>query len=314
MLGRTADGVFWMFRLLERAENISRLLETGFRLALTRGQGAARSEWQSVLVTIGQLQAYKDVHGEVTGPLATDWILRGKENQGSVLRMVEQARSNARAVRTALTREVWEATNEAWMVLSEMLARPVKPSTLGDVLSVIRRQSTLVRGTMDGTMLRNDIFNFARIGTFVERADNTARILDVKYYVLLPSVSLVGSSFDNAQWETVLRSVSAERAYRWLNAGELDPRGIADFLILDSRFPRSLASCYTKLESNIAGLARQYGTHVACHDLVAEQVKQLEAASIGSIIEFGLHEFIGKFLASNRRVADAIAADYRFTV
>lgn len=314
MLGRTANGVFWMFRLLERAENTSRLLETGFRLALTRGQGAARSEWQSVLVTIGQLQAYKDVHGEVTGPLATDWILRGKENQGSVLRMVEQARSNARAVRTALTREVWEATNEAWMVLSELLARPVKPSTLGDVLSVIRRQSTLVRGTMDGTMLRNDIFNFARIGMFVERADNTARILDVKYYVLLPSVSLVGSSFDNAQWETVLRSVSAERAYRWLNAGELDPRGIADFLILDSRFPRSLASCYTKLESNIAGLARQYGTHVACHDLVADRVKQLEESSIESIIEFGLHEFIGQFLASNRRVADAIAADYRFTV
>ena len=314
MLGRTANGVFWMFRLLERAENTSRLLETGFRLALTRGQGAARSEWQSVLVTIGQLQAYKDVHGEVTGPLATDWILRGKENQGSVLRMVEQARSNARAVRTALTREVWEATNEAWMVLSDLLARPVKPSTLGDVLSVIRRQSTLVRGTMDGTMLRNDIFNFARIGMFVERADNTARILDVKYYVLLPSVSLVGSSFDNAQWETVLRSVSAERAYRWLNAGELDPRGIADFLILDSRFPRSLASCYTKLESNIAGLARQYGTHVACHDLVADGVKQLEESSIESIIEFGLHEFIGQFLASNRRVADAIAADYRFTV
>ncbi|MFM6933673.1 MAG: alpha-E domain-containing protein [Novosphingobium sp.] len=313
MLGRTANGVSWMFRLLERAENTARLLETGFRLALTRGQGAARSEWQSVLVTIGQLETYRAAHGEVTGPHATDWILRGRDNPSSVLRMVEQARSNARAVRTALTREVWEATNEAWMVLSDMLARPVKPNSLGDVLAAIRRQSTLVRGSMDGTMLRNDIFNFARIGTFIERADNTARILDVKYYVLLPSVSLVGSSFDNAQWDTVLRSVSAERAYRWLNAGEIDPRGIADFLILDSRFPRSLASCYTKLESNIAGLARQYGTHVGCHDLVADQVRKLQTETIESIIDFGLHEFIGQFLASNRRVGNAIAADYRFT-
>ncbi|MFM5931701.1 MAG: alpha-E domain-containing protein [Novosphingobium sp.] len=312
MLGRTADGVFWMFRYLERAENIARLLDTGFRLALTRGHGAASTEWESVLVTIGQAASYGAAHKTINGPQVTDWILRGKDNPDSVLAMIERARSNARAVRTALTREVWEATNEAWMVLCTMMSRPIKASTLGDVLAAIRRQSTLVRGAMDGTMLRNDIFNFARIGTFIERADNTARILDVKYYVLLPSISLVGTTFDNAQWETVLRSVSGERAYRWLNAGVLDPRGIADFLILDSRFPRSLASCYTKLESNIAGLAKQYGMPVPCHDLVARQVKRLHDTNIEAIMEFGLHEFIVNFLRSNREVASAIAADYRF--
>ncbi|PLK25692.1 alpha-E domain-containing protein [Novosphingobium sp. TH158] len=313
MLGRTADGIFWMFRYLERAENTARLLETGFRLALTRGHSAASSEWQSVLVTIGQDQAFHAVHDEVNGPLVTDWILRGKGNPGSVLAMIEQARSNARAVRTALTREVWEATNEAWMVLRAELARPIKASTLGDVLAAIRRQSTLVRGAMDGTMLRNDIYNFARIGTFVERADNTARILDVKYYVLLPSISWVGSSLDNVQWETVLRSVSGERAYRWLNAGELDPRGIADFLILDSRFPRSLSSCYAKLESNIEGLARQYRRSGPAQALVSETAMLLRKATIDTILEFGLHEFIADFIARNRQAADAIAADYRFT-
>lgn len=313
MLGRTADGIFWMFRQLERAENTARLLETGFRLALTRGHGAASTEWRSVLVTIGQEQAYDAHHNTVSGPLVTDWILRSASNPGSVLGMIEQARSNARGVRTALTREVWEATNEAWMVLRDLLQRPIKASTLGDVLAAIRRQSTLVRGAMDGTMLRNDIFNFARIGTFIERADNTARILDVKYYVLLPSVSLVGTSFDNAQWETVLRSVSGERAYRWLNAGVLDPRGIANFLILDSRFPRSLASCYTKLESNMAGLALQYDMRHPCHDLVSKRVRQLQESTIDSIMDFGLHEFIGEFIRANRDVAAAIAADYRFS-
>jgi hypothetical protein len=117
----------------------------------------------------------------------------------------------------------------------------------------------LVRGAMEGTMLRNDIFNFARMGTHIERADNTARILDVKYHVLLPSLAWVGSRLDNAQWEMVLRSVSGERAFRWLNAGALDPKGIAEFLILDGRFPRSLAFCYDKLASNMAGLAYGYG-------------------------------------------------------
>lgn len=312
MLGRTANGIFWMFRYLERAENIARLLDTGFRLALTRGQVAARNEWQSVLVTIGQEHAYFAKHAEVTGPFVTDWILRDRDNPASVLAMVEQARSNARAVRTALTREVWETTNEAWMVLRDLLSRPIPASRLGEVLAAIRRQSTLVRGAMDGTMLRNDIFNFARIGTFVERADNTARILDVKYYVLLPSVSWVGSSLDNAQWETVLRSVSGERAYRWLNAGTLDPRGIADFLILDGRFPRSLSSCYSKLSSNLAGLSRQYGRDGEAHGLVADTSASLGESSIDSILEFGLHEFIGNFIARNRLVADTIAADYRF--
>jgi hypothetical protein len=121
------------------------------------------------------------------------------------------------------------------------------------VLDTIRRQTTLVRGAMEGTMLRNDIFNFARMGTHLERADNTARILDVKYHVLLPSLAWVGSRLDNAQWEMVLRSVAGERAFRWLNAGALEPKGIAEFLILDGRFPRSLAFCYNKLASNMAG-------------------------------------------------------------
>ncbi len=313
MLGRSAHGIFWMSRHLERAENTARLLDAGFRLALTRSQHAATSEWKSVLVTIGQDAAYRQRHEEYNGQLVTNWILRGRDNPGSVVNMIEMARSNARSVRTALTREVWEATNESWMVLREMLARPVKAGNLGEALAAIRRQATLVRGAMDGTMLRNEIFNFARIGTFIERADNTARILDVKYYLLLPSVSLVGSSLDNAQWDTVLRSVSGERAYRWLNAGAMDPRGIASFLILDGRFPRSLASCYQKLRSNMASLTQQYGQTGPAHDLLRDAGDRLDQLTIQQIIEYGLHQFIGDFIVSNRQIADAVARDYRFS-
>ena len=312
MLGRSANGIYWMTRYLERAENTARLLEVGFRMALTRGPQAASEEWRSVLVTTGQDWAYRERFDEYLGSQVFNFILRGPDNPASVLCMLDNARSNARTVRTGLTREAWEATNEAWMQLRALLARPVREGNLGEVIAAIRGQTTQVRGAMDGTMLRNEVFNFARLGTFVERADNTARILDVKYYVLLPSLSWVGSSLDNAQWETVLRSVAGDRAYRWLNAGRLDPRGIAQFLILDGRFPRSLAFAYEKLASNMAGLARQYGGETRAHALLQAGRVKLQQATIERIIERGLHEFITDFIADNIRIHQAIAAEYRF--
>jgi uncharacterized alpha-E superfamily protein len=313
MLGRSAWGIYWMARYLERAENTARLLDAGFRMALTRGNTVASEEWRSVLVTLGLDEAYAAQGGEYTGPAITNWILRGTGNYGSVLSMMEAARTNARMVRTAITREVWEATNESWMLLKDMLARPVKESDLGQVLDVIRRQATAVRGAMEGTMLRNDIYNFARIGTHLERADNTARILDVKYHVLLPSVAWVGSRLDNAQWEMVLRSVAGERAFRWLNAGALDPKGIAEFVILDGRFPRSLAYCYAKLTSSMKWLCHDYAQETAAFLMQRAATEKLSQTTIADVFEFGLHEFLGEFLANNRLLGDAIAADYRFT-
>jgi len=313
MLGRSAWGLFWMARYLERAENTARLLDAGFRMALTRGNSAASDEWRSVLVSLGLDSEYAASGGDYSGPSITNWILRGAGNDNSVLAMVEGARTNARMVRTAITREVWEATNESWMILKDAMARPVKEADLGRLLDLIRRQATAVRGAMEGTMLRNDIFNFARIGTHLERADNTARILDVKYHVLLPSVAWVGSRLDNAQWEMVLRSVAGERAFRWLNAGALDPKGIAEFLILDGRFPRSLAYCYSKLTSNMAWLCRDYAQDTAAYLMQRDASAKLNQTTIAQIFEFGLHEFITDFLVTNRHIADAIAGDYRFT-
>jgi len=311
MLGRTAYGIFWMFRYLERAENTARLVEAGFRMALTRGS-SSDDEWRSLLITLGLADAFDARFGECTGANVSNFLLRDRDNPGSVLAMIENARTNARMVRTAITREVWEATNEAWMALCEALARPVREANLTDVLALIRRQAMLVRGALEGTMLRNEIFNFARIGANLEVADNTARILDVKYHVLLPSVAWVGSTLDNAQWEMVLRSVAGERVFRWLNAGTLEPRGIAEFLICDGRFPRSLAYCYAKLASNMHGLAREHGTTLPSHALLGDAVARLKALTIAEIFDTGLHEFLGRFIADNFRIAEAIAADYRF--
>jgi uncharacterized alpha-E superfamily protein len=180
------------------------------------------------------------------------------------------------------------------------------------VLGAIRQQSALVRGAMHGTMLRNDIYDFARIGTFLERADNTARILDVKYHLLLPSAARVGSSIDIVQWETILRSVSAQRAYRWLTGGDVSAMGIAEFLLLDRRLPRSLMFCYGKISENLGYLAEDYGATHPSHDMANAILTRLSGKSIDEIFESGLHENIEGFIRDNNTLGQRIERDYRF--
>lgn len=310
MLGKTAGGLYWMFRYLERAENTARLLEAGWRMALTRSRGA--NEWQSVVATAGMSDGYAAKHSEYTAANVVNFLLRDKDNPSCVMATIDAARSNARQVRTALSSEVWEATNECWMELKKALARPVSDRNLHDTLALIRYRTSVVRGMLHGTMLRNDIFSFCRLGTFIERADNTARILDVKYYVLLPSAAFVGTQIDNAQWEVILRSVSAERSYRWLHAGDSTPLGIADFMILDERMPRSLAFCVSKIGQQLTQLEQEYG---ARHDsqVFAETIrKRMDGNTIDEIFQSGLHEFLGTFIADTVRLSNHIEQDFRF--
>ena len=202
--------------------------------------------------------------------------------------------------------------NDTYMILKQALARPVAPRNLPGSLAMIRQQSALVRGALHGTMLRNDVFDFCRIGTYLERADNTARILDVKYYVLLPSISQIGSSLDNVQWETILRSVAGQRAYRWISGGESSPIGIADFLLFDGRMPRSLRFSVGKIATNLSYLEREYDHRHHCHDLVEALSGRLNQTTIEHVFEEGLHEFIVDFLADLGQLGAQIDRDYRF--
>jgi uncharacterized alpha-E superfamily protein len=310
MLGKTAGGLFWMCRYLERSANNARLIEAGSRMAMTRAD-ASDAEWISVLSTANALDGYNERHDEINRTHAIDYMLRDRTNPSSVMSVVDAARNNARMVRVALTREVWEAVNDTWMRLKEALARQVSEKDLPNVLELIRQQSAQVRGALHGTMLRNDIFNFCRIGTFLERADNVARILDVKYYVLLPSVSMVGSSIDNFQWETILRSAAAERSFAWLNK-ESGPRAISEFLILDQRLPRSLAFCYINLARNLANLEAEYGETKPCQAICANILQRLTTTDIDAIMEEGLHEFLTRLINDNNGLGTQIEEDYRF--
>ena len=312
MLGKTAGGLTWMFRYLERSENLARLVETGQRIALTRPD-RADSEWTSLLRTASSRKAFDENYDAVTGEAVIDWLLRSRDNPASVINSIENARMNARLVRTALTREVWESVNEAWMVLRETLARKITPKDLPRVLSTIRARSAFVRGALHGTMLRNDIYDFARLGTFMERADATARLLDVKYYVLLPTAAGVGSPLDNTQWEMILRSVSAEGAFRMIHGRNRLAADIARFLILDRRQPRSLSFCYKNIGDNLEYLETDYGVRLPCHDLSEAICQDLGHATIEKIFETGLHEFLQSFLRRNAALAAQIETDYRFT-
>ncbi len=311
MLGKTAGGLFWMFRFLERGENTARLLEAGFRMALTRSYDT-ESEWQSVVTTSGAGQGYSAKYSGYSDVQVMDYLLRDTGNPSSVLSVMQSARDNARLVRTALTTEVWEAVNDSWMTLRELLAEPVTPVDLPATLAIIRKQSALVRGALYGTMLRNDIYDFARIGTFLERADFTARIIDVKYYTLLPSASAVGSSLDNVQWEMILRSVSAHRCFRWLDEAEMNATSIANFLIFDKRLPRSLAFCVKQTNENLRYLEQEYQVRHPSHDLAERLGQRLKKLNIQTIFDQGLHDFITDFISANNALGVQIERDFRF--
>ncbi|MBZ9993761.1 alpha-E domain-containing protein [Mesorhizobium sp. BH1-1-4] len=311
LLGRTANGLYWMNRYIERAENMARLVDAGLRMALTRTQSASE-EWNSVLLSAGSDATFTQKYQDYTASNVSDFLLRDTSNPSSTMSSIETARYNARMVRTALTRETWESINEAWMALKRMLARPIDERDLPSVLDAIKRETALIRGSFYGTMLRNEIFDFSQLGTYVERADNTARILDVKYYVLLPSISWVGSSLDNYQWESILRSVSAHRSYRWVYDADYKPTNIADYLILNVRMPRSLTFCYRFLAEHLKFLSDDYGERHACHATAEKTQAMLRAGSIKDIFDAGLHEFLAGFIRDNTRLGDEIAQDYRF--
>ena len=310
MLGRTAGGLFWMFRYLERAENLARLIDAGLRISLTRS-GDNQEDWNSILKTAAVLQRYSETYStEINLSSATNWLLRDKMNSSSVLISFEAARNNARMVRTALTREVWEAVNEAWMLITHALSRKVAERDLPRILHLIRERVAYVRGSFHGTMLRNEIFNFSRIGTYLERADSTARILDVKYYVLLPSAAYIGSSLDNVQWSTILRSVSGEGGFQMSYGQRPKAREIAQFLILDNRMPRSLIFCANKIVTNLRYLQRNVEYNL--ESSVMAQNLLLFEKNIDEIFDIGLHEYIQDFLLQNSELAQQVEKDYRF--
>jgi uncharacterized alpha-E superfamily protein len=313
MLGRTANDLFWMARYMERAENMARLLEVGHRLSLLpRDEG--QQEWRSTLRSAGCEAGYLARHGRFEADRVIDYLLFDRDNPSSVYACIAAARRNARAQRTAITRDMWESLNSAWIEYTSSAPKGASSNTLPALFDWIRDRSALFRGALLNTILRNDTFYFTQLGTFIERADNTARILDVKYYVLLPRPEMIGSSVDNVQWASILRSVSAHRSYRWVYRDTYRPWNIADYLILNPLMPRSLRSCYGEIAAALTALGADYRETAPNGALSTARstLKRLETADMTAIFQEGLHEFIQDFIARNNKLAMEISTAYHF--
>ena len=313
MLSRTAESLFWMSRLMERAENMARLTEAAFRISLTPDTGDGhREEWRSTLTSAGVLDRFLAKYGDAAFENATTFILFDDENPSSVRSCLRAARTNARMVRTKITGDMWEAMNATWLTFDAMQPGEITAASLPELLDWIRERGALFRGTLLGTILRDDGYFFSQLGAFVERADNTARILDVKYFILLPSNQAIGGDIDTYQWETILRSVSAHRAYRHVFHENYRPWNVAEFLILHKEMPRSLRFCYDWLQAAVDGLGALYGERHRSSEMVAETRNLLMTMSMETIFQGGLHEFLTAFISRNNRLTAAIAADYHF--
>jgi uncharacterized alpha-E superfamily protein len=313
MLGRTANDLYWLARYIERAENMARLIEVGYRIALLPRDGEGyHEEWRSTLASAGCAQGYFAKYQALSTRDVINYLLFDCNNPSSIKSCLSAARQNGRAQRTSLTRDMWESLNGAWIEFCNIKPVDVTAGELPRVLDWIRSRSALYRGALLNTILRNDTFFFSQLGTFLERADNTARILDVKYYVLLPEIEMVGGGVDNVQWGAILRSVSAHRSYRWVYKESYRPWRIAEYLILNRAMPRSLRSCYDEIETALADLAELYGRRWECHDTAAATTQLLEEGEIGNIFQSGLHEFIEDFIVRNNRLGQEVAEAYHF--
>ena len=312
MLSRTADSLYWLARYVERAENTARTVLVGHWMAsMARSLGNPGNEWESTLMASGCAPGYRAKHSEVTPAGVVDYLVRDPENPSSLVSCIETARRNARAVRTALTVDMWNALNETWLRMREKLVSGFTPDQVSEVLEWVKQRSQLFNGAYANTMLRNDAYYFARLGTFLERADNTARLLDVKYHVLLPQSEGIGGALDYYQWQAILRSVSGLRSYHWVYHERLKPWLIAELLILRPEMPRSLVSCYDEIARTLELLADAYaGKRGECHRLAGEVYARLRYGRIQDVFQLGLHEFLTEFVDRTTILGDEIAALY----
>jgi uncharacterized alpha-E superfamily protein len=312
MLSRTADALFWLGRYIERADNTARIIDAASRLAaIPISQAGQSNEWESALAAAGVLDAYTSQIATTERDAVIDFLAFSAANPSSIKRCLETARNNGRAERTALTGEMWEAINAGWLELKRYDGTRMDRDTLTRFLSQVKESCLRFDGSAYRTMLRNDFYYFQKLGVYLERADSTARILDVKYHVLLPEGAGIGGGLDYFQWSSILRSVSALTAYRWVYHESLKPWLIADLLVLNEQLPRSLASCYANLTSFLDELSSAYGRQGEAQHAARAVRTRLQNVGIDQIFQRqGLHEFLTVFIAENHRVGDAITAQY----
>ena len=309
MLSRTADHFYWMARHTERAENLARMLDVTHRMSLmpTAGSGVDAG-WSAALSITGLKEAYAAKYGAIVPAKVIRFIGWDADNPASIYNCMRSARENAHAVRGTLTGEVWETLNASWLKLRDTDPSILEGAGTGEFLDWVKFRSHLSRGVMLGTMLKDEGLWFARIGTFLERADSTARILDVGYHLLLPGVEDVGGASDYYQWSALLRSVSAFEMYRKIYRDLITPRRVGELLILRDDMPRSLHHCMDEVYEQLARVRN--GRSSETERRAGELHAMLHFGRMEDILDRGMHAFLTDFIGRLADLADRIADDF----
>ena len=291
MLSRVADSLFWISRYIERAENIARSIDVNLYLLLDL-PGEER-HWESVIQTAGCSRDFYHKYTKATSENVMDFLTLDKENQGSIINCVSAARENARCIRETVTLEMWMVINKFYHRLHETDIKNEMINNPHKFFTEIKEFCQLYVGIQDGTMRHNTGWNFAWLGRMLERADQTSRILDVKYYILLPDVSMVGMSLDTVQWTAVLKSVSAFEMFRKTYAN-VTPQNVSEFLLLNREFPRSVLYCVEHAERALHKITEHQKTSNGEKSLrvIGKLKSNLEFSTIDEVISDGLHEEI----------------------
>ncbi len=310
MLSRTAAALYWLGRYVERADFIARLVEATVRLDALSARPAGEAAWLSALAV-----SYTDEEFAATGQAVTQatvarYLTLDNSHPGSIVRCLDMARNNARAVRTALTREAWTAINRAWLMFQSRASTGGSTATL-NLLEQIKGETRGFEGAIH-RMMRNEATLLIQLGAAVERSDNTARLLDVKYHILLPAGEPVGGAVDRDQWTTILQTVSAVTAYRWLYRDGLTPANVIDLLISRFELPRSLAACVEETVQLLSAVAKRTGLQGEADRMARARLARMQKTRTADVIAHGLHEYLEAFIRENALLDGAVARQFRF--
>ena len=306
MLSRVASAVYWMNRYIERAENYARFIEVNLHLTPDLPKGTIE-QWDPLVATTGDQDTFTQRYGKATRTSVVDFLVADSSNPNSILSCVLAARENARSVRETISTDMWEHVNRFYLVVREAIPCLSSTQALQNFLAEVKATSQLLLGVTDATMSHGEGWHFARLGRLLERADKTSRILDVKYFILLPTASEVGTPLDIIQWSALLKSASALEMYG-RRFGRITPEGVAEFLIRDPIFPRAIRYCLIKAEDSLHVVS---GSELrAYHNIAEKRLGRLRAdldfMELAEGITRSLHEFLDDLQAHLNRVDDAI--------
>jgi uncharacterized alpha-E superfamily protein len=309
LLSRVADSVYWMGRYIERAENVARFIDVNQNLMLDLPSGFGE-QWQPIVDTTGDRAEFLEQYEEATQSNVVQFLAFDSKNPNSIYSCVLAARENARSVRETISSEMWEQINSLYLLVGGESRKPLE-ERMPEFCRQVRMACHLFQGIQHSTMSHNEAWHFIRLGTSLERADKTTRILDVKYFILLPSVSDVGTPYDDIQWGAVLKSVSGFEMYRKCY-GRILPERVVEFLLLDGEFPRAVRYCIGLADNSLRAIT---GTRPGAFSCPSEQRlgllrSELDYAQVEPILRSGLHEFFDALQAKVNTIDECIRGDF----